>query len=109
MTNVQTAKSADTGRASFFGLFLALLRLCVHNGGIFFVQIQLDIQSIEPFRLFFQFRFIGERLGKFSFGVLDLLQCFRLFCLGGVQSGREFGNLIFYSGQVSQSVRAYLL
>ena len=106
MTNVQTAKSTDMGGASFFGLFLALLRLCVHDGRIFFVQIQLDIQRIEPFRLFFQLRFIGERLGKFSFGVLDLLQCLRLFCLGGVQSGRELGNLVFYSGQISQSVHS---
>ena len=106
MTNVQTVKSADMGRTSFFGLFLALLRLCVHYGRIFFVQIQLNIQSIESFCLFFQLCFIEERLGKFSFGVLDLLQCLHLFCLGGVQSGRELSYLILYSGQVAQSVRS---
>ena len=47
---------------SLFGLFVFLLWLGIHNRGVFFVQIQLNIEGVQPVVVFFQLIFIGKRL-----------------------------------------------
>ena len=50
---MQTALSLPTCTFSF-GLFFCLLWLGIHNGSIFFIQIQLNVKSVQPFCFFFQ-------------------------------------------------------
>ena len=45
-----------------FGLFLGLLWLGIHNRGVFFVQVQLNIEGVQPVVLFFQLIFKGKGL-----------------------------------------------
>ena len=45
-----------------FGLFLALLWLGIQNGSVFLVQIKLDVEGVQPFRLFFQLLLKGKWL-----------------------------------------------
>ena len=58
--NVQTANLPLTVRRFLFGRFGFLLWLGIHDGGIFLVQIQLDVKEIEPVGLFFQFFLVGK-------------------------------------------------
>jgi len=55
---MQTALSLPTCTFSF-GLFFCLLWLGIHNGSIFFIQIQLNVKSVQPFCFFFQLIFKG--------------------------------------------------
>lgn len=45
---MQTALSLSTCTFSF-KLFFCLLWLGIHNGSIFFIQIQLNVKSVQPF------------------------------------------------------------
>lgn len=49
---MQTTLSLPTCTFSF-GLFFCLLWLGIHNGSIFFIQIQLNVKSVQPFCFFF--------------------------------------------------------
>ena len=44
-------------RTFFLWLFVVLLWLIVNNSLVFFIQIQFDIECVQPFRLFFQLKF----------------------------------------------------
>ena len=90
-------------RAFFLWLFLVLLWLIVNNRLVFFIQIQFDIEGVEPFRLFFQLVFKGKRLLHFLFCGFKLCNGFFLSRLGGFQSGGDFGNLILDSGQIPRA------
>ena len=50
-TNVQFGLSL-TGCIFLFGCFLTLLWLIINNRGIFFIQIQLNIEGVQPLCLF---------------------------------------------------------
>ena len=88
-----------------FGLFVFLLWLGIHNRGVLFVQIQLNIKGVQPVVLFFQLILKGKGLLHLGLCVRKL-QGFRISGLGGFQSGGDFSNLVFNTGQISQSVRA---
>ena len=45
-----------------FRLFLGLFWLGIHNRGVFLVQIQLNIEDVQPVVLFFQLIFKGKGL-----------------------------------------------
>ena len=85
---MQTALSLPTCTFSF-GLFLCLLWLGIHNGSIFFIQIQLNVKSVQLFCFFFQLIFKGKRLLDFLLCGFKLYDSFRLFSLGSFQSSRE--------------------
>ena len=85
---MQTALSLPTCTFSF-GLFFCLLWLGIHNGSIFFIQIQLNVKSVQPFCFFFQLIFKDKRLLDFLLCGFKLYDSFRLFGLGSFQSSRE--------------------
>lgn len=62
----------------FLWWLIVLLWLGICYGAILFVQIQLDIQGVQPVGLFFQLIFKGKGLGKLCFCVGKLLGGFRL-------------------------------
>ena len=39
---------------------------CIHNGSIFFIQIQLNVKSVQPFCFFFQLIFKGTKTGHIA-------------------------------------------
>ena len=85
---MQTTLSLPTCTFSF-GLFFCLLWLDIHNGSIFFIQIQLNVKSVQPFCFFFQLIFKGKGLLDFLLCGFKLCDSFRLFGLGSFQSGGE--------------------
>ena len=89
----------------FLCRLIVLLWLIVNNSVVLFIQIQFDIEGIQPFRLFFQLIFKSKWFLNLNFCGFKLCDGFLLSGLGGFQSGREFGNLILDSGEVAQSVR----
>ena len=60
---MQTALSLPTCTFSF-GLFFCLLWLGIHNGSIFFIQIQLNVKSVQPFCFFFQLIFNSSQISE---------------------------------------------
>ena len=85
---MQTALSLPTCTFSF-GLFFCLLWLGIHNRGVFLVQIQLNIEGVQPVVLFFRLIFKGKGLLDFLLCGFKLCDSFRLFGLGSFQSGGE--------------------
>ena len=92
-------------RAFFLWLPVVLLWFIVNNRLVFFIQIQFDIECVEPLRLFFQLVFKGKRLLHFLFCGFKLCGGFLLSGLGGFQSCGKFGNLILDSGEVAEGIR----
>ena len=87
-------------------MFFALVWLGIHNGTVFFIQIKLYIESVQPFRLFPQLVLKNKGFFNLCFCGIKLCNLLRPLCLCNLQFYRDFCKLIFNTGQIAERIDA---